>query len=539
MFNGITLAQFLRDRYFPIRQCCPKTQRNYQLAINSLDAWHGAHVQLPDLTEDLVNRWIAAMGAARAHPKTIKNRRGCVLAVWNFAATRKLCRRPKADEIESVALPKSVRPIFQQKDLSGARRNSLLRYFHQVYYPETLAHLAAGTARQYELAVQQLCLFRGHDVTLAEVNETIVDRFAEWCIATKRIRYETARHWRISLRAIMRHARPEKFPKRSGRPRSDGMQALPPAEETDGEGTLLWFLRERYRPARLVARTDVWADQIKHAIRRLEKQLGRRVLLADLTDDLLESHQGWMLDNGYSPSTVNSACGAILALWRFAWRKRLAAELPRVSPVPEYRRLPTAWTVEEFARLLDATDTLTGEVCGIPRSQWWRALLLVIFDTGIRRRAAFGIERTDVDLQSRWLRVPAELMKTKVEQRFRLSEQTVRALERIWSPPRKLLFPRTGKCQAYGTFATLLERAGLPNDRRSKFHKIRRTTATLVAKSVSIDAAVHMLGHTSETMTRRYIDPCALAEHDVSQALPRPEAAEPTTPGRKMEGGAA
>ncbi len=410
---------------------------------------------------------------------------------------------------------------FKQKRISHARANSLVRYFHRHFYPDKLADKSPHTPTQYERAVTKLCQYAARDITIGEINERILDRFAEWCI-TSGIAYETARKYRAYVRAIVRHARPGMCPKQSGRRPHEEPPGDDPEAELKPAGSLWEFFETKYRRQRLAGGTEGQGQQIEIAMRRLCKQLGRAAMLADLTDELIREHQAWMLDDGYSPKTVNSACGHLLSVWRFAYQLRAIQELPRVARIREYQRLPVAWKLDEFERLLDATNTRRGMYGDVPAAQWWRALLLVVYDTAIRCRAVLSIERCHLDIETGWLMVPAENMKARVEQRFKLSDQTTEAVRAIWFPRRRFLFPHKSRNWFHRNYGRLLEAAGLPRTARDQLHKIRRTTASIVAKEVGIAAAVRLLGHSTETVTKNYIDPTFISTHEVVESLPRP-----------------
>ena len=51
----------------------------------------------------------------------------------------------------------------------------------------------------------------------------------------------------------------------------------------------------------------------------------------------------------------------------------------------------------------------------------------------------------------------------------------------------------------------ILKPAGLPNDRHLKFHAIRKTVGTIVAAERGEEVARKALGHSSVSVTRRYI----------------------------------
>ena len=205
---------------------------------------------------------------------------------------------------------------------------------------------------------------------------------------------------------------------------------------------------------------------------------------------------------------LNDARGYFLTYWRFAYKRKLVREWPLVDKLREYRRLPKAWTTAELEVLLTTAAATPGMIEGVPAGGWWTGLLLVLYDTGVRRRAAFSIEREHLDLDTAWLTVPAENQKQKVEQRFKLSGQTVEAIRSIWLPPRRFLFPWPySKRHLWTAFTRVLEAAGLPHTRFDKFHKLRKTCASYIAKAAGLDAASRQLGHSGVEVSKRYVDP--------------------------------
>lgn len=411
---------------------------------------------------------------------------------------------------------------FKCKHISHARRNSITHYFYHVFVPESLGDKSRFTPVQYERAVYKLVSFTQRDITLGEITEGLIDRMTEYCIQTG-MRYDTARKYRCYLRAIVRHARPGTFPKASGKrphePEPDAGQS--PDDELDQEGSLWRFFQQVYKPTRLVGRTS--GKKYQTEVRRLAKYLGRAPMVSDLTDAVLIGVQKWLLENGYSASTVNGTTVALRTLWREAHQNGLLETMPRVGKVPEPKRLPEAWSLEELGRMIDATNTLRGTFRGLLKAFYFRAYILLAYETALRARAIRCIRTDQLDLSTGWLTVPAENTKARVEQRFRLTADTCEAIRKIWDARRPVLFPGAQKMQRINAvLGRILEVAGLPNNSKTKTHKLRRTCATQLTVAAGIGAAVKQLGHSSETVTRGYVDPRFLSEHDLTGVLPSP-----------------
>jgi integrase len=289
----------------------------------------------------------------------------------------------------------------------------------------------------------------------------------------------------------------------------------------DESGTLWNFFLHTYEPHRLIGRTDGGKEQIRIAIRRLCTFANNgRLRVLDMTDDLLLDFAHAMHSEGLAAETINTRLSKLRALWRYAVKRKLRVDLPDNERLPKLKRLPVAWTMQQMGELLQACE-LESTIAGIPAAKFWRGLLLTLYDSGIRIRAALLLPFDCVD--GRWLTVPAEIMKNRTEQRFYLHADTVAAIEAIREPARERLFPWPWhKRTLYKRFQRILRRAGLPAGRRDLFHRLRRTSATHLAAAVGLEHACRHLGHSGLGVTMGYIDPTMMPVVRAGDVLPRP-----------------
>ena len=239
-------------------------------------------------------------------------------------------------------------------------------------------------------------------------------------------------------RNLRRRQRPRRKPGRKTRSYADLVAA------GKAEGTLRWFFEETYLPLRLEARgaAESTPGGYQYSLNLLSDFRGREVKLADLSDDLIERFQAWLISEGLQPTSVNGYTGHRLILWRYAWRKRLVEELPRdVDKLPVPKRIPEVWTVEEVGRILSVAAELEGDVGGIPASLFWCAAILVLYETGICRRALLGLECRHLDFEAGTLFVAAGLQKQKADAVFELHSETLELLAATQPERRELLFP--------------------------------------------------------------------------------------------------
>lgn len=290
---------------------------------------------------------------------------------------------------------------------------------------------------------------------------------------------------------------------------------------------VLEFYEGVYRPSKYFKDRPRCKDPYLDSLSQLRDHLSREPVLADLTTETITAFMQAIVKSGRSPSTANSRMRHLKSIARFAVRRRMLEEAFDVDKFRVPRRLPVAWSVEEFEAMLRASREMPGKIVGVPARKWWPALLLVLYDTGLRRSAALGIRFDEFDFTRKTLRVPAERMKNSVEQIFFLHDQTIEAIVETLPPSRELLFPWPYK----GDYSKSMNRglrsivimAGYTCGKRDLFHKIRRTCATQIALKHGEHVAIQQLGHLSPGTIKSYIDPRFLAFHSGARGIPRPD----------------
>lgn len=259
------------------------------------------------------------------------------------------------------------------------------------------------------------------------------------------------------------------------------------------------------------------------SVRTFGRFLGRSPTLGDLSDDAVNRFLDWYRRLPRSPFSVNKERSNLLAMWRFACRKRLLEEWPDVRADVEPVRIPQAWTVDQVARLLSACQGEPGTLCDVPAGAWWVALHLVAWDTGERIGAVRDLEWAHADLAGGYVLVPAELRKGRRRDRlYKIAPDTVAALRAIRLPARTQIFPWPySRTYLWYRYNRILRRAGLPTDRHAKFHRIRRSVASHYEAAGG--NATELLGHSCRSVTLAYLDPRIVPHHQAVDLLPRPK----------------
>jgi integrase len=254
------------------------------------------------------------------------------------------------------------------------------------------------------------------------------------------------------------------------------------------------------------------ADTKKHyryAVRELSEVLGRDPTVADLTDDNLAAMVNQCRAKGRAPETINGLTGRLRTLWTWLAKRRIVDTFPTLGNVKEPRRVPKAWTRDDLDKLIRACRNVRGKFGpGLTKADWWVALHLVLWDTSERIGAALSIRKEWLNWQTGDLLIPAEYRKgQEQDMQYRLHPDTLTALAKIRDNGSDLLFHQSLSLGGiYAAYKGIRRSAGLPLDRKSAFHRMRRSVAShLHAGGFN---ATDALGHASAEVTRRsYLDP--------------------------------
>ncbi len=264
------------------------------------------------------------------------------------------------------------------------------------------------------------------------------------------------------------------------------------------------FFDSIYVPLKLRGRSQETVRLYRLSLRSLEKTLCRPATLEDLTDLTLARHLSRVSAAGRAAATVNKDRAQLLAIWRFACQRGYLTIWPNVPAEIEPKRTPQAWLPEELASIEKAIRTEDGYIGQIPARIFWSALFLTILDTAERIGAVMQMEWSQI--QSDWITVPAEHRKGKRRDRqYKLSPETIEAINRLPKINKKVFPWPMNKFFLWAKWGNILKRAGLDTDRKSKFHRLRRTVAS-ACDAVELDPQA-VLDHKDRSVTEMYLDP--------------------------------
>lgn len=286
------------------------------------------------------------------------------------------------------------------------------------------------------------------------------------------------------------------------------------------ETTLQEFLTDIYAPLKGIDERTIIVYTM--TIKPFGKFLGHEPRLCDL-EELTVARFLASRVRERAPATAAKDRSQLRALWEFAARRGILNTWPTIPLIKVPERVPEAWLTEEFERLLFEASKERVVLDGIPAGLFWRALLLVLYDTGERITSVMGLRWSGWRGSTVLFR--AEHRKGQRRDIVRdISVETADAMLAIrgdrgpddpvfpWPRNRQYLWRRLG---------IILERAKLPAGRKDKFHRIRKTTASYF--EAAGHSAQRLLDHADPQTTRAYLDPRIVKTTPAPDVIPRPK----------------
>lgn len=392
---------------------------------------------------------------------------------------------------------------------------TLPHYYRHAWLTTAGAMLSKAVRDEYEAHLNHWLRFHdGADPNMADVGEGDLLRFREYLVAagrSDRVAYRAV----ARLRALLRHAEPERWPLRYAHNKR--------ADATAPAGSLRQFFEREYLGEHEIKEST--RKFYEFVIARFRRHLAREPMLADLTDRVVNDFLATLAEE-YSPSAARTYRNVVISIWKAAFQWELTDVQPRrVRRVKVPPPLPDAWTPEEAARLIEVAERLEGQVRGIPRRLLLRAWMLAQYDVGFRTSDMLALRQDDVDWRTGIVVIRQQKTGFPICRRFSPAALQAMLATLAFKPDRERLFPLASagsRRPLYRAWRRLLESAGLPITRRNGPQKWRRTSATHLARTAGVDAASEHLGHHSpELALRHYLDASqAFAPPPLPPALP-------------------
>lgn len=295
-------------------------------------------------------------------------------------------------------------------------------------------------------------------------------------------------------------------------------------------GPLRDIVEKYYFPRNSDISSDETKRQYGFALDNFDESLGRLAVLTDLNDDQLVMMTTWMQRQRrdgkprFAVKTINERTGRIRAFWGFMFHKGHVPTFPTFAKLREPKRVPVAWKRHELDTLIAACGKQEGMLGPVFACNWWVSLHYCMWDCAGERITALVSSRWEWlsldELGRTWLTIPAEYRKGQTEDMaYRLSAESVAALELIRAPRRPLIWPFPYcKTELWTKYKKIRKAAGLATDRKSSFHRMRKSVASHFEAAGG--NATKLLRHSSRHVTEEsYLDPTIVGDPQSSDLL--------------------
>jgi integrase/recombinase XerC len=267
------------------------------------------------------------------------------------------------------------------------------------------------------------------------------------------------------------------------------------------------FLRHLERERNASPHTiRAYAEDLAQFFSYLQRELGRSPRPADVDHLLVRGFLAELHQRGLRKSSSARKLAGLRSFFRYLCREgRLAANPARALQTPrQEKRIPAVLDEAQAASLLELPGDGTAAVRG-------RAILELLYGTGIRCAEAVALDVHEIDVGARMVRVLGKGRKERIVLFGRRAEAALCE----WLVERGKLRPRTdalflnargGRLSGRSVrtlVATRVKQLALA--RRCSPHTLRHSFAThLLMRGADLRAIQELLGHASLSTTQRY-----------------------------------
>lgn len=276
---------------------------------------------------------------------------------------------------------------------------------------------------------------------------------------------------------------------------------------------------------------------------RIVKPLRVESITTKTIDEFVASRRndkGKKADSRVSPATINKDLRHIKAALKRASEWGYLPKMPKVRMVREHEKLPRFMTVKHFELIYHTGCDLASMpkfAGGFPSpTQWWKAIVVTAYMTGLRIKELLAIRREDIDHQKGVLVTRAADNKGKRDEVIPLHPVVLEHLKALGGEdPYPLRWPHDPRT-LWVEFGRIQRQVDIhldcPEDHKHTaschvygFHDFRRAFATVNAPRLKPEVLQRLMRHKSyQTTQKAYINPTsqledAIAEMPVPQVL--------------------
>ena len=268
------------------------------------------------------------------------------------------------------------------------------------------------------------------------------------------------------------------------------------------EGFLDYLRRERnYSPNTVLA----YDDDLSQFDAFLRKHFSREHVEASAVDQLtIRLFLGDLLEAGMGRRSSARKLAAVRSFFRFLLRRKVLTSNPALNVVtPKLpRRLPVVLDEQSVARIMEAPDPRT------PEGLRDRAILEMLYGTGIRLSELIGLNRESVDLRNDTVKVLGKGNKQRLVPLGRKAKDALLRYLRMRDSREPALFLSSRGKRLYpkGVYLIVTKHIRTVSEIEKKSpHVLRHTFAThLLSRGADLQAVRELLGHASLSTTQLY-----------------------------------
>ncbi|MHB1037999.1 MAG: phage integrase SAM-like domain-containing protein [Pirellulales bacterium] len=512
--GGLPLGRYFEHVFVPAKGIDPNgpSAVAYRVAIRRfMDYARTRPAALSTITEARLKRWrgwLVAQGLA--HGTATGYHRRITSLANHFAGKDDPFGRddPPMEAIVLPPLPVKIEPVPEPElapppstpmpATAPARavthgKLTIVEYYEQVYRPAKQREWKSPKANHNYLgAVRAFARYAGK-VAIQTITPKAVEDFATWATGAGHSE-TTVSSYKALAHAVLRHAHPVRFPTRYS---SHGYNSE--ADDAGLVNSLRWYL-DRYRLAHDICTKTF--KQLRYSSDKFSRFLGRPGMLSDLNDSTVNEWLVSLEGLGLAKRSIKGNRVHLLTLWRAAFEDDLVPNWPRkVRRIKVPQVAPRAWRAEGVQRMLQVAATITGHfrLYRVARAAYWRAFILVCWDTGLRLGDVLALEYENVGADGFFI---VTQHKTNNTIPCQLKPETLKAIEAIRTPGRENIFRVTCMQRFNAAFKNIVAQAGLKGT--TKF--LRRSAATAV-EAACPGSAMAFLGHkTAGLAYAHYVD---------------------------------
>lgn len=225
--------------------------------------------------------------------------------------------------------------------------------------------------------------------------------------------------------------------------------------------------------------------------------------------DVIRSWMEHRMDCGFTASTVNTDMAAVRSLFRFALKRKLVSKDPahHVAGLKKQKALPYFVRENDMDRLLD--EEVWSDSYKDVRA---RTIIILLYETGLRRGELVGLDDVDVDFEAMRLKVTGKRNKQRIipfgqEVAEQLKHYMCVRDESVEKQCEALFLnkhgKRIGKGQVYSDVKENLSKVTMMKKRSP--HVLRHSFATaMLNHDAGLESVRQLLGHESLETTQIY-----------------------------------